>query len=699
MNRFIISGVAFLLSTFYSCTPPAADNAPANAPGELKIKGDTVIFGYGGADILTLIVSRSQDSITVSELKDTRNEKVTHLFTITSQSGKPFFISGQVTGSKESFTCEAERKIEGTQAVRHVYGPSHNNLNRAVYDRGADWFLSADQSYTSADLTVMPEVSDSITNRFRIEMTGSQVTFRFRPRYFQKHRGLSYFEPWKYSVWKESVAGWCSWFAFKTGITEENIKQTADIVSESMKPYGLEYFQIDDGYQQVGGQPEHWIVPNDKFPSGLESLAAYIKARGLKPGIWTNVAVDDSTYVASHKQWFVTDPDGIPASGRWIGFPLDGSNPVALDSMISPVYRRFSETGWEYFKLDALRHLLFEGYNSHSQYFEKAGINRETAFRNVVERVREDVGRENFLLSCWGVLPAVVGIVDGCRIGNDGYGYAALAQYNSFNNVIWRNDPDHIELTTIEAYRSCMVTSLTGSLFMVTDKPGVYETKIIEPARKSLPVLFTMPGQLFDLDPSRSMLLDRTMTEMSGSGERAADGSRNSPIDLFVLELNMPWENWMVLGRTGTVEKEITLEDLGLKKGTEYHVYEFWSYNYLGSVTEKLVFEDIDPGFNCQLYCFREKKDHPQIVATDRHISCGATDLSEVRWENRTLSGRSKPVKGDSYKMVVYEPDSYNTKVITARGCKILSNIKKENIRTITLVSFTGDEFKWRIDY
>lgn len=38
---------------------------------------------------------------------------------------------------------------------------------------------------------------------------------------------------------------------------------------------------------------------------------------------------------------------------------------------------------------------------------------------------------------------------------------------------------------------------------------------------------------------------------MSGSGERESDGSRTSPFDLFMLELNLPWERWCVLGRLG----------------------------------------------------------------------------------------------------------------------------------------------------
>jgi hypothetical protein len=42
---------------------------------------------------------------------------------------------------------------------------------------------------------------------YALSMTGNEVTFRFRPRYYQVHRGLRYFEPWNYDVWKEPVAG------------------------------------------------------------------------------------------------------------------------------------------------------------------------------------------------------------------------------------------------------------------------------------------------------------------------------------------------------------------------------------------------------------------------------------------------------------------------------------------------------------
>ncbi len=699
MNRFLQATLALISLGLSMCSPSPDMEAPPNTPALLTREGNTIILSYAGVEIMSLTTDLSPDAFTVKELKEEPDGKVSHLFTVSTPDGRPMNISGIIRAGKESFTCEADRRIEGTQVVRHTFGLSHSLLNRAVYDRRSDWLLSADQSYTSASLRIVPEVTDSTGITYEVRMTGNEVTFRFRPHYYQRHRGLTYYEPWTYDVWKEPVAGWCSWFAYKTSVTEENVREAADILSETMKPYGLEYIQIDDGYQQPGGSPEAWINSNNKFPSGLDSLAAYISSRGFKPGIWTNVAVHDSAWAYSHPGWFVRNDDGTPASGRWIGYILNGSDKEMPDSVISPVYSRFRDEGWKYFKLDALRHLLFEGYNSHSGFFSGGSAGREEAFRNVVRRVREETGPDNFLLACWGVLPGVVGLADGCRIGNDGYGYTALAQYNSFNNVVWRNDPDHIELTPQEAYRSCIATSLTGSLFMVTDKPEVYRTDLITPARKSLPVLFTLPGQVFDLDPSRSANIDRVSTEMSGSGERESDGSRTSPFDLFMLELNMPWERWCVLGRLGDKEDFISLTDLGLEQGKEYLLYEFWSDTFLGVVTDTVRFGSIDPRFNCQLFCIRPLQPNPQVLATSRHISCGATDLSGVTWNKGSLSGTSNIVPGDEYTLIINEPAGYSTPVVTLTGGTLVSDKRDGTVRRIRMVSPDSKEISWKIDY
>ena len=65
---------------------------------------------------------------------------------------------------------------------------------------------------------------------------------------------------------------------------------------------------------------------------------------------------------------------------------------------------------------------------------------------NYMGAVRKELGRDVFLLACWGVLPEAIGIVNGCRLGTDGFGPATLQQYNSWNGVVWRNDPDHCDI-------------------------------------------------------------------------------------------------------------------------------------------------------------------------------------------------------------------------------------------------------------
>ncbi|MFN8580007.1 MAG: hypothetical protein U0163_03390 [Gemmatimonadaceae bacterium] len=82
-------------------------------------------------------------------------------------------------------------------------------------------------------------------------------------------------------------------------------------------------------------------------------------------------------------------------------------------------------------------------------------------------------------------------MIDATRLGDDGFGYGGFSQFNSFNNIVWRNDPDHIELTQPDGVRAATVTSDRLTL-MLTDKPSVYRTDRVEAARRTAPVLFTV---------------------------------------------------------------------------------------------------------------------------------------------------------------------------------------------------------------
>jgi len=691
MNRK--SWYAFLFVSLYSFSFPSIMHA--QQPATVTISNNQLSIVADGKQLFKGILTNNQRPYRIQNQHQLINGAFHQIITITAGDFAGFELKGTISGTNEAIACESEPHDGSIKLVRNSVGPSRNLRNNAIYDRQKDWLLSFDAN--SSRVTITPADSTS----FDVAVKGWEMVIRFRLQYYQKHRGLSYFNPTQYSIWKKPIVGWCSWFAYFDKVTEKDVEETTSVLSEKLRPFGLEYVQVDDGYQQVPiGLPNTWLQTNNKFPSGLSSLAAFIKSKGMEPGIWTNVSFADSVAAYKNASLFVKDKNNHPALGNWVGYVMDGSNSATVQQLIAPVYGGLKTAGWQYYKLDALRHLKYEGYNSYQEYFAKKAINRNEAFRNIVKEVRKQIGKENFLLACWGIRPELVGIADGCRIGNDGYSYAGLTQFNSYNNIIWRNDPDHIVLSKKEAYRSCTATSLSGSLFMLTDKSEVYKTSgLIEAARRSIPVLFTQPGQVYDIDPSVSSKIGMADIELSGSGPRPFDASSTSTTGLFALEINRPFENWMLLGRLDERDKLIPFADLGLDTGKEYLVFEFWSKQFMGVYKKELPAPLIDTNYNCQVFCIRQKMDHPQVLATNRHIGCGGLELKDVQWKNNRLSGNSELVPGDNYMLYLYEPGNYTLGDINVRGAHLVSDLKEGNIRKITLTTQAKETTYWSFQY
>jgi len=667
--------------------------APENGPAGIEIGGKGLVVRYDGRKIFEAEVAAGETGFEAKVNVTRAGEAVTQTVLLTPRERSARIgLGGTVLGGPESFPCEVDRRDRGPAVVRHVSGTSRSRLNRAVYDRGRDWVLSVDAGPRAG---IAPLTAGADGKAYRLESDGAEIVLRFRPRYYQIHRGLSFFEPWTYRIRTEPVAGWISWFAFYDKVTESDIVGTADVLAETLLPFGYDLLQIDDGYQRGEGRPDLWLTANDKFPRGLDFLPRYIKSKGLRPGIWTNVAFKQADFVAEHRDWFVTGVNGEPARGNWIEFSLDASNRAAVDAVVRPVYRGLRGMGWEYFKVDALRHLRYEGYNAHAGHFERAKKDLVGTFRSYVEAIRGEVGRDVFVLACWGIRPELIGLVDGCRIGTDGFSYAGMAQFNSWNNVVWRNDPDHVELND-DRYRSTLVTSLTGSILLLTDKPELYRTEAVEPARRAAPVLWTVPGQVFDVDPSRSGELGRVATEVSGSGPRPFDASLQPTCDLFALEIDRPFENWLVLGRTGESVREIRFADLGLDPGKEYWVFEFWSKGLLGSFSGSFSPGPLDPVFRSQALAVRERRPHPQVLATSRHVTCGGPDLADVRWADGALSGTSRLVAGDPYDIYLAVPQEYRLDSFVCEGATASEPVRDGPTVKIRLATGAAGTAAWR---
>ena len=79
--------------------------------------------------------------------------------------------------------------------------------------------------------------------------------------------------------------GWNSWNCFNKNISEEQIREIANLmVSTGLKDAGYTYLNVDDCWQT---HRESCVIQSDsvKFPSGIKALADYVHSKRLKFGI------------------------------------------------------------------------------------------------------------------------------------------------------------------------------------------------------------------------------------------------------------------------------------------------------------------------------------------------------------------------------------------------------------------------------
>ena len=99
--------------------------------------------------------------------------------------------------------------------------------------------------------------------------------------------------------------GWCSWYYYYQNISEDSILTNLNIAARSLKDAGLQYIQIDDGYQIAAGD---WNT-NKKFPHGHKWMVDQTHGKGLLAGLWLApfAIAESSSVYKHHRDWLLKD--------------------------------------------------------------------------------------------------------------------------------------------------------------------------------------------------------------------------------------------------------------------------------------------------------------------------------------------------------------------------------------------------------
>jgi alpha-galactosidase len=459
------------------------------------------------------------------------------------------------------------------------------------------------------------------------------------------------------------VNGWCNWFTTFEHITEDEMIRSAEFAARTLKPFGLEYIQVDEGFQRWHGDWEG----NDRFPHGMRWLAQRIRALGLKPGIWLApyVISEPTEIFREHPDWLLRNPDGsLKRVGAWPSldsdwarnenprrYGLDITHPGAAAWLANLFDTAANRWGYDMFKIDFVDWSLLSAH----RYYDPS-VTRAQAYRKGFEIMSHAVGPNRHLQDC-GPGPVTVGLLDSMRIELDqSYGFRkqawkqyftestssapAAAKRYYFHKRTWINDADHVCLNLLsltQAQAAASLLALTGGNIISGDR-------------------------LPDLDASRLEILKKVLPSF-GETARPIDLFDTDRHSVFALKIRKPFGEWTVAGlfnasETEPLERGVALSRLWLDPNKTYLAYDFWNERLHGEVTGELR-SRIQPA-SVVLLALHEKRNVPQVLSTDRHVLQGALELENVSWNAATqrLEGVSIGPKGTAHNLTIYLPEA-----------------------------------------
>ena len=577
----------------------------------------------------------------------------------------------------------------GKPLISSANGLYDLNWDLLIDWRGAAWSWVSDRIILE---------NDSGVAEMMVELSEKPFYINIRPLYYKRHLGYKYHSPWLWKPEQRPIAGWCSWEAYRRGIDEQKIRHIAEFLAAELSDYGLRYVQIDDGFQKMPlpykpecTMTEGWLrCEETKFPNGHESIVAAVKDFGMIPGIWVNANITNPEFVRHHPDSVIWHK-GEALKGEWIDY-LYNCLPETLEKHVEPLFRALAELGYEYVKIDAIRHLIFDGLHECVRLGMLTNDEAESRFRAFMASTRKGLGDKPFYLASWGEMGEVVGLADSCRIAMDANPTWAGVRMQLFESARWfftqrilfLNDPDHVCVRTDPEWAKTVLSiiSLTGQLYMLSDAPEMYTPEKLEILRKTLPPLETRTAETGPLDVEFPAY---TWTKLHGfavqSNEApvsAEDVCIKDALDmagifptmddahpfssLWAFHIDNADRKWCVAARAATMPLaacKVPLDSLGLDIDKVYCAFDFWTQEYIGEVFESIECKTLKIG-HCQIIALHERVDRPFVVASSRHVSMDAVSIKRHCFADNVLLLELYGSIGSNVDYWVYCPGDYS---------------------------------------
>jgi len=644
-------------------------------------------------------------------------------------------------------TAEVKEGYGGTETIHPSFLPARNSdvmyfalgqvsasTLHGLFDRKSDTAIRF-----SDETRMTRHAADANVLDLTVPVPGNTIV-RLLPDYYATTLGVPFYTPFDDSRFERPPAIWCSWTAYYADAREDDIVRNTDWLSANLKDYGFNYVQIDDGYDRGPNGEHYWIEKWDpaKFPHGPKWMTAYIKSKGLHPGLWL-VPNAYAGAVEAHPDWYLRNTKGEII--RDYSTPaLDSTHPGVQAFLRQLFATLVDDWGFEYFKFDGEHALPQYAPTVDRSRLHDPGIDPVVAYRQRVALIREAIGPKTFVEGCPAGTPLnAIGYYNSFFNGDDVYNNWAgmYAFFSSINaNAFWNHVVGYlmpaegidvgVPMTEAEAAtkrpRSFIETARSRQAGLTGFGTTMAEARTLATYAGLTGVAYPLASVMPELPAERAALLQQTMPPQP-----------ILPIDLFSRGTDMRWGRFKdvrpddyihnypevldlkVNAASGTYDvvavtnwrgepatRSLSFGDtLGLPAATRYAVFDYWQQRLLGVFTGSLTLE-VEP-HDTRVVLVHPLEARPQLVGNSRHIS-GAFSVLDVQWDAsaRTLRGTSQAVRGADYTVFVHVPRGMTVaRVQASAAAGDIVPVRQRLSGELLSVTFTGrtGPVSWRIAF
>jgi len=540
--------------------------------------------------------------------------------------------------------------------------------------------------------------------------------------YYINVLGLKYYQP-KPDRFETAPIAWSSWYCYYMGTTEEDLVKETDTLAQYLKPYGLEYVQLDACYTR--GEEANYLEWNKQaFPKGGKWIFDYIKSKGLKPALWVNVYGSNYEKAECEEKYpedfYLRNDKGELSSACCTAdntvVRLDYTNPDVIERHLKPMFD-ILKNQW------GLTYIKDAGWGTWMDYYEE---NKEQAFDSsrdsrdvyveVQKALRETLGPDVYIGGCaMHEVGLGFGVFDGSRIGGDDRAvwypekkrgmsmqtyFHSLFGGNYLNNIVWHCDPDaamvRSPLTLEEGRTIVTAIALTGQLYMASDFMAKLPIKKIELYRKTMPTTPIVPVDLYPykIESNKREGVVWCCPQVK-EFPKAIDLKVNGPTGHYDVVALFNWNDEQD-------KKKIELDKgFGLNSEKEYIAFDFWNQKPV-MITDHLISCDI-PAHGTRVFVIKEILDRPQLVATTRHITC-AVSVKEMNWDpdSKALSGLSEIIAGSPYSVFIHIPQGMSVSEVDSNS-EVMFEKRMDSVLEIRFSGEFDDEqennLEWTVKF